>query len=158
MRLLACSFFHGSVMSRWLLITAWDRGDGSSQDSGQSLSEGYPQVIPRNDPNALRKKTKKQKKPEKTRRNKIFFIRLKMRSHACCLYQTFLYAYSRVRLPACLISFPDTLEFFAVAFTTAVCFSNKTWQVTCACYTPTWTKTNKTSNPYLLHWTVHGVC
>ena len=37
----------------------------------------------------------------------------------------------------CFMNFPYTLEFFAVAFTTAICCSNKTWQVTCACYTST---------------------
>ena len=55
----------------------------------------------------------------------------------------------------CFMNFPCTLEVFAVAFTTAICCSNTTWQLTCACYTSTWTKTKKTSNPYSLE---RGVC
>ena len=37
----------------------------------------------------------------------------------------------------CFMNFPYTLEFFAVAFTTAICCPNMTWQLTFACYTST---------------------
>ena len=63
--------------------------------------------------------------------NVLFYTRLEMRSHAGCLYNTSLHAYSRV--PLLPFKFSLTFEFFAVAFTDSICCSNKTWLVMCAC-------------------------
>jgi len=123
--------------SRWLLITAWDRGDCSSQDSGQSLPAERPKCVENKNPEEMK------------------YSSSDLRwGHMLAVYIKHSFTHS-LEFRVCLMNFPYTLEFFTVAFTTAICCANKTWQVTCTCYTSTWTKTKKTSNPYSLD---RGVC